>query len=71
MSRAAENKYHALAEQRTAAALRGREYERVSKAVHDGGDRLFRWRGTRSKWDRRYAARAFGWAVQAIGRHCG
>ena len=62
--------YRELAKEREAAALRGRDRVSVERALTEGGDRLFRWRGTRSKWDRRYAARAYGWACEAVARHC-
>ena len=71
MSERAENTYKQLARERQAAALRGKEKAAAEHALSAGADRLFRWRGTRSKWDRKYAARALGWAEKAIQEHCG
>lgn len=65
-----EDKYKALAKERHAAALRWRARTEAETTLQCASDRLFRWRGTRSKWDRKYAARALGWAVQAIRAHC-
>jgi hypothetical protein len=65
-----EDKYKALAKERQAAALRGRNPYEAECAVRAGADRLFKWRGTRRKWDRNYATRSVGWAMKAIRVHC-
>lgn len=59
-------KYQALAQQRQAAALRGRQRVEAEARLRAAGDRLFAWK----QCDRKYAARSFGWAVAAIREHC-
>lgn len=58
--------YQDLAKRRAAAALRDKPRAETEARLRAAGDRLFAWK----RCDRKYAARAFGWAVAAVREHC-